>query len=181
MGGVFPDWRFTRAAAAPYDVPMQIYLVRHGIAQDRDANVADGERQLTDEGVEKTRQAAGGLAKVIDPPEIILTSPLARAVQTAQIVSDVFGAPVEQAPVLAEPNVRAMVDMLEERGEYRLILVGHEPTLSELAELLCFGQVAGRVVLKKAGGIGIATEGLPRPGSGELHWLATPKMLRKLA
>jgi phosphohistidine phosphatase len=159
---------------------MHIYLFRHGIAADRQDGMADAARPLTDEGVGKTRQAAEGLATVAEAPEIVLASPLRRAAQTAEIVSEVTGVPVEQAVALGEPNVRAMVDLLEERAEDRVMLVGHEPTLSELAELLCYGQVFGRTVLKKAGCAALRTEGLPRPGSGELLWLAAPRLLRGL-
>jgi len=169
------------AAGISYDVIMHIYLFRHGIAMDRQAGMADAERPLTDEGAEKTRRAAEGLASVAEPPEIILSSPLTRAVQTADIVCEVMDVAVEHVAVLGEPNVRAIVDVLEERAEDRIMLVGHEPTLSELVELLCYGQVFGRTVLKKAGCAAINTEGLPRPTSGQMQWLAAPRMLRGLA
>ena len=159
---------------------MHIYLFRHGIAMDREPGMTDAERPLTDEGLDKTRRAAAGLARIVEPPEMILSSLRRRAEQTAQIAAEVFSASVEPAPALGEPNVRAIVDLLEQRVEDRLMLVGHEPTLSELTELLCFGQVTGRLILKKAGCVYVNTEGLPRPGSGALQWLATPKMLRKL-
>ncbi len=160
---------------------MHVYLFRHGIAMDRQPGMTDADRPLTHEGIEKTRRAAAGWARAVDAPQIILTSPRQRAAQTAELAAEILGASVEVAHALGEQNVRAIIDVLEERDEDRVMVVGHEPTLSELAELLCFGQVFGRLILKKAGGIAITTEGLPRSGSGTLQWLATGKMLRKLA
>ncbi|MGB7437560.1 MAG: histidine phosphatase family protein, partial [Candidatus Acidiferrum sp.] len=66
---------------------MQLYIVRHGVAIDREDPKcpADPDRFLTDEGIEKTRLAAEGVAEIAAVPDLILTSPYVRAVQTAEL------------------------------------------------------------------------------------------------
>lgn len=159
---------------------MQWLLVRHGIAEDVGPDGSDTARRLTPEGVEKTRQVAIGLAKVADRPDVVLTSPKTRAMQTAQIVADVMGVPLEALDILAENLPRAIIERLLARPEQRLAVVGHEPTLSQVIEHLCS---EGRpfVAMKKAG---CACIDLRRRGAElevTLQWLAPPSLLRRVA
>lgn len=163
---------------------MQLILFRHGIAEDRAADGTDASRALTAEGVEKTRAAAAGLARLIERPDAILTSPKVRAMQTAQIVGEALGRPPEVLHALAGESVERVHQALARRREALLIAVGHEPTLSRLIERLCTGgEAAGFIELKKAGAacLDAPLSDQGTVGSARLLWLATPRMLRSLA
>jgi len=159
---------------------MQLILLRHGIAVDRSPGIADRDRALTDVGAKKTARAMKGLAKLIDRPAVVLTSPKLRAAQTAEIAAAQFRCPLEADETLADGDARQIIEALAGRNEPRLIAVGHEPTFSEAVELLCFGKTTSSVELKKAGCACIQAPDRPAAGGASLQWLATPKMLRKL-
>jgi len=162
---------------------MKLLIFRHGIAQDHSLGVADHLRELTGQGQTLTSQAATGLTKVIDQVDLILTSPLLRAVQTAQILGHVYDHEPQILQSLAQGPAQAIAKSLCDYQEQTILLVGHEPTLSELIELLCLGQLADAVRLKKAGCACIDRVPIQAKtfiGSGQLQWLATPKMLRRL-
>ncbi len=163
---------------------MMLLLFRHGIADSGSPDGTDAARPLTDEGLEKTKLAAAGLVCVADRPQAILTSPKVRALQTARILAQQFDQTPVVAETLAQSDLRAVMDLLAQRHESVLMLVGHEPTLSDLTRALCFGSTEGSLELKKAG---CACLQLPRDRTGDLRacaqllWLATPKMLRRMA
>ncbi len=159
---------------------MEIVLFRHGIAVPRSPGLRDAQRALTDEGIEKTRQVVKGLAKLMGKPDVIVTSPLLRAKQTAEIASERFGTDVTEDALLGEGRATSVVKMLSGIDAKRVIAVGHEPDLSGAAELLCFRQIKGRLVLKKAGAVMVqsAQRFNASDPSAELVWIATPKMLR---
>jgi len=159
---------------------MDLVVFRHGIAKDRGERMDDAERPLTREGVEKTGEAAKGLLKLIDPPEVVLTSPKLRARQTAELLCGLLGEAPELFAPLAGHDLAAMIEAIGRREEGSMVVVGHEPDLSALVEVLIGGESAGRVQLKKAGAARVAIEGKAGPRRGTLKWLATAKMLRKL-
>lgn len=163
-----------------YHAPMQLILLRHGIAVDRSQNIDDAQRALTDVGVKKTSRAMAGLAKLIDAPAAIITSPKLRARQTADLAAAVFQCPVQSDEALADGSAQHIIESLAGRNEQRLIAVGHEPTFSQVVEMLCFGRTTSSIELKKAGCACIQTSSRLTPGGASLQWLATPKMLRKL-
>jgi phosphohistidine phosphatase len=162
---------------------MRLLVFRHGIAEDRSADGTDSGRALTAEGVERTRAAARGLARIADAPDIILTSPKLRAVQTADEAAAAFDRPVEVLEALADGPPDETLTALAARGEQAVMIVGHEPMLSELIEQVCTGgRRGGFIDLRKAG---CAYLELARDSRGDvtaasLLWLATPKMLRAL-
>ncbi len=163
---------------------MRLYLFRHGIAEDTSPDGSDFSRPLTREGVDKTRRAAGGLARLIDPPDRILSSPRLRALETARLAAEVFGRDVTVESCLGEDALDPIFALLRQCHDEAVMLVGHEPTFSRLAEMLCTpGRHGGFIQLKKAGCIALETirtetaTGL----AAMLTWLATPAMLRKLA
>jgi len=160
---------------------MQLLLFRHGIAESRDGDKPDAERRLTDEGVDRTKAAAKGLASFVDSPERILTSPKTRAKETADIVAKALKREVETWPVVGDGDANDVARELEGRTEARLMLVGHEPTFSELVELLCFTGPHGATDLKKAGCaiLEVDPENLRRGGT--LQALLPAKVLRRLA
>lgn len=130
---------------------MRIYLVRHAKAVDRQNGIPEERRFLTDEGRTAFRQTARRLARKGIEPEIIFTSPLIRAVQTAEILASAlrFEGPVAVTSEL-EPgfNKDGLVRLLTGLSATREIaLVGHEPDLSVLAETLT--EPREPVVLKK--------------------------------
>lgn len=159
---------------------MHLLVFRHGVAEDHAADGTDAARALTEQGVERTRAAARGLAKLVDAPQTILSSPKLRALQTAREAAAVFGREVEVMDDLADGPPDAALAALAARPEGSAMIVGHEPMLSELVEQVCTGgRRVGFVQMRKAGcaylDVSFDTAGAP---SGTLLWLATPKMLR---
>lgn len=160
---------------------MELVLVRHGKAEPRDSFTSDHERALTADGVEQTKAAAKGLAKLIDPPDRVLTSDKTRAFQTAELVAKPFKQTPEPWPLLGDGEPESIGEAVNQRAEARLMLVGHEPTFSELIEWLCYGQAFGQTDMKKCGcAILDLTPGPARP-SAVLEALLPPKVLRATA
>ena len=155
---------------------MQIYLVRHAIAENRDAErwPDDAERPLTKAGEESFREAARGLARIVPSVDVVLASPYVRAWRTAEILHEEAGWP---PPVRCEELEawRAPSDALEPLGEYKgsAALVGHEPYLSRLvSQLLTKDDDVVDIDLKKGGVILVEDR--------VLRWYAAPKILRAI-
>jgi phosphohistidine phosphatase len=157
-----------------------LLVFRHGIAERAAADGTDAARSLTAAGRKKTEAAARGLARMVSPPEAILTSPKQRAVQTADAAARVFGVEPEALDALADGSVDGVVSHLAGRTEDSVMIVGHEPMLSGLVETLCVGEVGGFVRLKKAGCALLDVDLSTKPPRASLAWLATPAMLRSL-
>jgi phosphohistidine phosphatase len=163
---------------------MELYLIRHGIAEDKGLGIKDEERSLTKEGRQKTEKVAEKLVKLGLSFDLILTSPLVRARQTADIlIAEKLSSKLEESSYLAHDGQISswLKDWLEPRNysqKTQLALVGHEPDLTNWAEILLWGEVKGSLVLKKAGMIGIK---LPETGSplgrSQMFWLTPPKYL----
>ena len=165
---------------------MRLILIRHAAAFERDRKRwrDDRHRPLTPEGMKRFRKAAAGLASLVETVECVLTSPLARARQTAQILSAVTRWPharevAELAPGHTPDQVLARVRT--EKAEV-LALVGHEPGLSELIAASLAGAGARlQCELKKGGAACLEFPSTARAGQARLAWLVTPKALRALA
>jgi phosphohistidine phosphatase len=163
---------------------VELYLIRHGIAQERQAGLKEEDRQLTKEGRQKTEKVAERLLQLDLQFDVIVTSPLVRARQTAEILlATGLGSQLEESTHLAPGGNLSnwLVYWLEPKNypqNTRLALVGHEPDLSNWAEILLWGETKGCLVLKKAGMIGIK---LPETGSvlgrSQMFWLTPPKYL----
>jgi phosphohistidine phosphatase len=163
---------------------MQLYIVRHGIAVEREDPKcpADPERFLTNEGIEKTRQVAKGVAEVAAVPDLILSSPYLRAVQTAELFAVALEYPkqkIRKSDLLlpgAEP-LQLFRELSKDKDLSTVFVCGHAPHLDDLLAT-ALGTKHHISSLKKAG---VALVELKRlvPPSGELLWLATPKLLRK--
>jgi phosphohistidine phosphatase len=163
----------------------QLFLVRHAIAADRGEKWPDdGKRPLTHHGAARMREAADGLAAFGVTLDLVLTSPLVRAVQTAEILVKAQDADVRllTAPALAPghaPAAAAEAVATLAKG-HRIAIVGHEPGLGELAAWLIGARQPPP--FKKGGVCRIDVEDWPPAArSGTLIWLATPRMLRALA
>lgn len=172
-----PDaWRYTR--------PMQVLIIRHGRAEDRAADGRDASRRLTDDGRARMREVARGLKTQIGSIDIVATSPLPRARETAVILADVFGSTdPENLDVLA-PGVdaKALLRWLsEQRATATVALVGHEPDLSQLAAFFTSGNASAGVQMKKGAVCAIEFDGRPAAGAGTLVFLMQPAQLRRLA
>ena len=158
---------------------MILTIFRHGIAEDFSADGSDDARELTELGVEKTKQAALGLARISDPPDVILTSPLVRAAQTAKIAGKIFNADTQAADVIGSQDVGGILAMVRRRAEDHVMIVGHNPSFEMIVETVIAAgraQSRGTVQMKKAG----AAQFVISETDAQLLWLATPKMLRLL-
>ncbi|EFA72957.1 Phosphohistidine Phosphatase, SixA [Raphidiopsis brookii D9] len=167
---------------------MYLYLIRHGIAQEHQLDIKDEERSLTTEGRKKTEKIAQRLIQLKFKFDLILTSPLVRAKQTAEILMQAgLSSQLETSLHLSwEGNVHNWIQEWLERRRHdqkydqqiNLALVGHEPCLSSWAEILVWGEAKEKLILKKAGIIGIE---VPNNGSivgrGQVFWLTPPKYL----
>ena len=164
--------------------PRTVYIVRHAVAAERgDRWPDDAARPVTHAGAARMREAAKGLAALDVEPDLILSSPLVRAVETAEILAKgVKSSPrLVTSPALSPGGTPAAVaGALASLGKGPSIaVVGHEPGLGELAAWLIG---ARRPLPFKKGGvcrIDLA-EWPPVARGGTLLWLATPKMLRAL-
>ena len=164
---------------------MELYLIRHGIAVDREAYTKDEERPLTDKGRQKTTKVAKQLYHRGLRFDLILTSPLVRARETAAILKNIgLSNQVEEFPSLApDGDIYVWVNWLELRRQNNTVensvaLVGHQPDLGNWAETLVWGKSQEKLVLKKAGVIGIQIPETKTPLSqSELFLLTSPKWL----
>ena len=165
---------------------MRILLFRHGPAGERDPLrwPDDRRRPLTEKGVARTRAAARGLVTLETSIRLVLTSPLVRAMQTAELLAaecERAGAPETLDALRPGASWHAALARLQEApADATVALVGHEPDLGKLAGVMLFGAPAA-LPLKKAGACLIDFEERPEPGAGLLHSFLTPRMLRRLA
>ena len=161
---------------------MLLLIVRHGAAVERGApGIPDDERPLTPAGEKKFRQAARGLARTLDKPYAILTSPLPRAHRTAEILSEAFsGATLLATPALADGSFEDLFALLAEYPQKAtLAIVGHEPYLSSLLARLLGARDGGCVAFKKGGMALVELEAGLKAG-GQLRFFLPPRMLRGL-
>jgi len=168
---------------------MNLYFLRHGIAtvNPKSDNAPDSERPLTPKGMKRMRKAAKGLHRMGIPFDSILTSPLVRAHQTAEIFAQALGLGdhLEEISALAPGN--SVSDLWSSLTSYKdhehLLIVGHEPFLSTaLGYLLTHDEKRSvNVVFKKGGLCRVEIDAMPPTKAGVLHWLLTPRQLRTLA
>ncbi len=163
---------------------MELYLIRHGIAVERGIYANDAERPLTEKGRQKTQKVAQSLYDMGLRLDLILTSPLIRAFQTAEILQNVgLTQQVEESSHLApEGKIQDWLSWLSQwrnsSPEKYLALVGHQPNLGDWAELLVWGNITGQIRVKKAGVIGLNLPNTGTPiGNSELFLLTSPKYL----
>jgi phosphohistidine phosphatase len=160
--------------------------MRHGIATQRSSPVAPGDarRPLTVKGKKKTERVAHGLSRLGYEVDWIVTSPLVRAVQTAEIVAGSFSAraPVDMCTALRPGgSPEDLLSFLAKNPDRRrILLVGHEPDLSELAARLIGAGSKANLTFKKAGCCCIRFDRHPSRATGQLVWWLTPRLLRAL-
>ena len=161
----------------------ELFLIRHGLAEERgEAWPDDTKRPLTEEGMTSLRKEARGLARLGVTFDVVLTSPLVRARQTAEIVAAGFDPRPHVATIdsLAPgaPYAAVIADLEKHLRKGRIALVGHEPALGELAARLI--GTRHPIALKKGAVCRIDVDTLPPAGPGSLRWFLTPKVLRAI-
>ncbi|MBI5622454.1 MAG: phosphohistidine phosphatase SixA [Elusimicrobia bacterium] len=167
---------------------MQVIIIRHAAAGDRAEWSKKGKpdeiRPLTPKGRDKWRKAAKGLAGTLDKVDVIVSSPLARAIETADILHKRFpSAKLEKLEALrpgGEPG--AVFTRLGELDSHAsAVLVGHEPDLSALLARMLTGEPDSFADLRKGAAALVEFEAAPKPGRGLLKWLLQPSQLRAMA
>lgn len=167
---------------------MDLYIIRHAIAQPlgQKNDFADEKRALTSEGRERMREAARGLRKLGVEFDLLLTSPLMRAVETSEIVAAALGLgkkEVEQSQNLA-PGASAdelFAEIKRHTGAESIALIGHQPDLGALISRIVQGNGNLAIDLKKGSVCCIKVSETVPTLHGNLMWLLTPKQLRLLA
>jgi phosphohistidine phosphatase len=161
----------------------ELYLIRHAIAEERgDKWPDDSKRPLTDDGKSAMRKAARGFARLGDGLDVLLTSPFTRARQTADIVANEFE--VRPQIVIVDSMTPSgtfqgvLTDLEKFAKKTRIGLVGHEPSIGELAARLA--GLRRPLEFKKGAICRIDVKTLPPAGPGALRWFAPPKLLRAL-
>ena len=164
---------------------VELIVIRHAIAFESDSTrwPDDRLRPLTPEGKRKFRTAASGLSRWIPRVDLLLTSPLLRARQTAEILTDVAGWPkaAEHRELDPGSELRATLASLRPNKQACIALVGHEPHLSALIGL-CVAEPASALHLemKKGAAAVITFPDAIRAGSGTLIALVPPRALRRM-
>jgi len=160
---------------------LELYLIRHGVAAERgDEYPDDSKRPLTAGGISRLRKEAKALDALGLGFDHIITSPLVRTKQTA----DVFAESLKSKPSVSTSDALAPAGtpaaVIQELGKHvkkgRIALVGHEPNIGELAARLIGARVP--MEFKKGAICRIDFETVPPKGTGQLRWFVTAKMLR---
>lgn len=163
----------------------QLFLVRHAIAFERDTKrwPDDAARPLTEEGIRRARRAAAGAKRVLERPELVLTSPLVRARDTAAVFTQAAGWPkAEECEVLAPgKSQEAVLETLRRKGAKAecIAVVGHQPALGQLLALCLAGIRTQAFEIKKGAIVCLRFEGSLRPGQAMLTALLPSRVLRK--
>lgn len=165
---------------------MKVLIVRHGPAGDRAAWEAEGRddrlRPLTPEGKKQMRKCAAGLAALVPDLRVLATSPLTRAMQTAEIVAAEYDCEIVPLEALApdQDPEEALAWLRDQRHDITVGLVGHEPHLSTVVGYLLTGKRASFLDLKKGGACLLEMTEPLKPGASSLTWLLMPRVLRRL-
>lgn len=166
---------------------MKLYLVRHGIAVERigGAILSDSQRPLTEEGKAETRKVAVGLRSLGVKPNLVLSSPLTRARQTAEIMNELLGGTdeVKITDALAPAGAPSDLYRFAQRFKHidEIMFVGHEPDMGRLAGGLLWATPELEIPFKKAAVCRIDVHDLPPTSPGILKWFITPKIASLLS
>jgi phosphohistidine phosphatase len=167
---------------------MKLLVVRHGAAMDKEEFAHTGEsdnlRPLTDEGKAEITRVAAGLRGNVEALDVLGSSPLVRARQTAEIIADAYqmAGPQVTSSLIPGAEFEDFEDWCSGVGEKNVIcVVGHEPHLGMLVTWLLTGTSTSHIRLKKGGACVVEFETRVRGGAGRLNWLLTPRQLAKTA
>ena len=160
---------------------MNLFILRHGLAAEASGG-RDADRPLTEQGKSKMREIAKTMRELELSLDLILSSPYKRAWQTAELVAETLGLTNKLEPCNALAPMGDAGKLLAEINHRRpspeaVLLVGHEPFLSELISLLVAGERGSQIIMKK-GSLAKLQTAHPRPGRcAALKWLLTPKQM----
>jgi len=158
---------------------MEIYILRHGIAEDAPAGQPDSERSLTSDGRKKLRSVLRVAASAEVAPSLIMSSPYKRALQTAQLAAEILEYQGDLLRTKAlEPNTapKGVWDEIRvHKDEARILLVGHEPLFGRLTAYL-LGSPNLQVDFKKGAMACIELDRFPAEPHGVLRWMLTSKL-----
>jgi phosphohistidine phosphatase len=162
---------------------MEIYLLRHGIAEERSSSGRDADRRLTEEGREKLHKVLECARAAGVSPSVILTSPLRRAIETAEMAAHDLGyqgklVRTEALAPGASPQ-ELWQEFREHRDESSLLAAGHEPLFSSaVAHLL--GSTRAMVNFRKGALVRIDVDNFGAEPAGVLQWMITAGVARMI-
>ena len=166
---------------------MELLVIRHGAAMDKEefakAGKSDDLRPLTSAGMEEMKEIARGLRELVKKIDLLATSPLVRAVQTAEIIGAAYDVPVSETTTALSPD--SSTEEFEKwcadfEDVKRVAIVGHEPHLTMLVTWLLTGEEDSIIELKKGGMCLLEFDSGIKSGSGVLNWLMTPGQLTRI-
>jgi phosphohistidine phosphatase len=173
-------------AAIDSGCALRVVVVRHGIAEVPSTGndcKPDAERALTRRGIRKMRKGARGMAVMLPALEAIASSPLTRAMETAEIISKAFkNSPITPLVSLAPGKPPGpVVDWLRQQPRGATVaLVGHEPDVGQLVTWLLTGLRQSVIPMKKGGACLLEFSQEVKPGRAKLTWALRPGQLRRL-
>jgi len=160
-----------------------LIIIRHAIAEERSIGLVDATRALTADGTEKMKLAACGLQRIQPELDLLVSSSLTRAIQTADLVAACYQGVARKESDLLSPgmDLAKTVHWLDNKAKAESIgIVGHEPDLGALAGWLISGTEDDYIPLKKGSACRIDFPGIPDAGNCILRWFLTPKQLRMI-
>jgi phosphohistidine phosphatase len=161
---------------------MRLLIVRHAIAVPHGTpEVPEEARPLTPRGDRRFREAARGLARICGRPDVLLSSPLVRARQTADIAAEAWGkVKVREEAALAGGSFEKIAAALDKHADKKLVAIfGHEPDVSSVVARLLGTSASERLTFKKGGAALVDVPG-PMADGGALIWYLPPRVLRSL-
>ena len=162
---------------------MDIVLIRHAAAEPLGSPGVrfDAERALTSEGIRDMERIATGLQRILEKPGAIISSPLVRARQTAEIVAEAFGITSEQLMederLGPDASPQDLLEVAQKTKKDCVVLVGHDPAFSRFVSFATCGHHRGGVWMKKGGVARVQVS----EGEMELVWLLPPRIMKALA
>lgn len=180
------NWYNVDAPGANEETQIQLLLIRHGKAENRETFAAGGKpdeaRPLTDGGRRKIDRAARGLSRLCPQINVLASSPLVRAVQTAEIIATAYGglSIVQRQELAPEASPKALLHWLQARHEGTIALVGHEPALSTFVSWLLSGNQRSLLTLDKGGACLLEFAEKVAAATAVLRWCLESRQLRDL-
>ena len=166
---------------------MDVLVVRHGIAMEREdaqaIGITEAERPLTPKGRKRMKGAARGLSHLVPDLSAILTSPYRRAAETAEFVRKAYGCAntEETETLLPDTDPEELCQILAARPANGVVaVVGHEPHLGRFIGYCLYGELKSPFELKKGGACLLQFTDAPAAGTGRLSWFLPPRFLRRL-
>lgn len=166
---------------------MDVYVLRHGLADERDHRKYpnDDLRPLTPKGIDKLTRQARGLKTMGFSVDLVISSPLVRAVQTAEAIMkglDIACALRYSETLVPEAHPYLLLEELASKhsGVGRVMVVGHEPHMSSFVSMVVSGDPNGLIRLKKGALCKLSMPRVDGVRSGRLEWLMTPAQMMKM-